>query len=100
MQVEGVHEIVAFAAHAASLTSLIEKVGSYAGFAAILGLAVLSALYFSQARDVRRLRDWAGRAPERSAEMQAGGRTPEAAAVRTGQPAPRTGGPAQPIPQP
>jgi LytR cell envelope-related transcriptional attenuator len=34
--------------------------------AAVLGLAVLSALYFSQARDVKRLREWAGRAPERS----------------------------------
>lgn len=31
-----------------------------------MGLAVLSALYFSQARDVKRLREWAGRAPERS----------------------------------
>ena len=30
------------------------------------GLAVMSALYFSQARDVKRLREWAGRAPERS----------------------------------
>jgi hypothetical protein len=38
--------------------------------AAIVGLAVLSALYFSQARDVKRLREWAGRAPERSAEGQ------------------------------
>jgi hypothetical protein len=34
--------------------------------AAVVGLAVLSALYFSQARDVKRLREWAGRAPERS----------------------------------
>ena len=31
---------------------LIEQVGAYAGIAAIPGLAVLSALYFSQARDV------------------------------------------------
>src|SRR5690554_2858439 len=44
---------------------IIQEIGSYAGIAAILGLAVLSALYFSQARDVRRLREWAGRAPER-----------------------------------
>jgi hypothetical protein len=33
--------------------------------AAVVGLAVLSALYFSQARDIKRLREWAGRAPER-----------------------------------
>jgi len=45
---------------------VIEQIGSYAGVAAIVGLAVLSALYFSQARDVKRLREWAGRAPERS----------------------------------
>jgi hypothetical protein len=46
---------------------LLERVGSFAGLAAFLGLAVLALLYFSQARDVRRLRDWAGRAPERAA---------------------------------
>lgn len=53
---------------------LLQEIGSYAGLAAIPGLAVLSALYFSQARDVRRLREWAGRAPERAAEMAQGGR--------------------------
>ena len=47
---------------------IIEQIGSYAGLAAIVGLAVLSALYFSQARDVKRLREWAGRAPERAAQ--------------------------------
>lgn len=46
----------------------IKDIGAYAGLAAFLGLAVLSLLYFSQARDVRRLRDWAGRAPERDAD--------------------------------
>lgn len=46
----------------------IKDIGAFAGLAAFLGLAVLSLLYFSQARDVRRLRDWAGRAPERDAE--------------------------------
>lgn len=45
---------------------LVERVGAYFGFACFLGLAVLTLLYFSQARDVRRLREWAGRAPERS----------------------------------
>lgn len=53
---------------------LIQQIGSYAGLAAIPGLAVLSALYFSQARDVKRLREWAGRAPERAAEQAVGGR--------------------------
>jgi hypothetical protein len=75
---------------------LIQEIGSYAGLAAIPGLAVLSALYFSQARDVRRLREWAGRAPERAAEQAMGGRVvaqpqqaakPAAAAATGAQPA-------------
>jgi hypothetical protein len=49
---------------------LLERIGSYVGLASFLGLAILALLYFSQARDVRRLRDWAGRAPERAAEME------------------------------
>jgi len=49
---------------------LIERVGSYVGLASFLGLAILALLYFSQARDVRRLRDWAGRAPERAADIE------------------------------
>jgi hypothetical protein len=49
---------------------LVQEIGSYAGFGAVVGLAVLSALYFSQARDVKRLREWAGRAPERAAEEE------------------------------
>jgi hypothetical protein len=83
---------------------LIEQVGAYAGIAAIPGLAVLSALYFSQARDVKRLREWAGRAPERAAEQAAGGRVAvpgvaagveqEAAATA----APAAGAPAVPKP--
>jgi hypothetical protein len=48
---------------------LVERVGAYVGLAAFLGLAVLALLYFSQARDVRRLREWAGRAPERALEQ-------------------------------
>src|SRR5687768_18483225 len=36
---------------------LLKEVGAVAGFASFLGLAVLSLLYFAQARDVRRLRE-------------------------------------------
>jgi hypothetical protein len=43
---------------------LIKEIGSLAGLVALFGLALLALLYFSQARDVRRLRDWAGAAPE------------------------------------
>ncbi|MBA2347448.1 MAG: hypothetical protein H0V81_04065, partial [Solirubrobacterales bacterium] len=53
-----------------SVSEQITDVGAYAGLASILGLAVLSLLYFGQARELRRLRDWAGRAPERTAELQ------------------------------
>ncbi len=56
---------------AISVNHQIEKYGAYAGLAAIVGLAVLSLLYFAQAREVKRLREWAGRAPERAAELEA-----------------------------
>jgi hypothetical protein len=77
---------------------IIQEVGSYAGFAAVVGLAVLSALYFSQARDLRRLREWAGRAPERAAEQPVPGQTvlPEEAAQEAVRPAPS--GAVRPIP--
>ena len=55
---------------AITLPDLVEKGGSYAGLAAFFGLAVLAVLYFAQAREVRRLRDWAGRAPERAQELE------------------------------
>lgn len=56
--------------HAISLSSVLDQVGTYAGIAAIVGVGVLAALYFAQAREVKRLRDWAGRSPERDAEEQ------------------------------
>src|SRR4051812_41729786 len=55
---------------ALSVHDRIEQYGSYAGYAAVLGLAVLSLLYFAQAREVKRLREWAGRAPQRDADLQ------------------------------
>jgi hypothetical protein len=76
---------------------VIQDVGAYAGFAAVVGLAVLAALYFSQARDVKRLREWAGRAPERSAEQAAvKATTPEQAAQQAARPA--AAGAVKPIP--
>lgn len=50
------------------MVDLIEKIGPYLGIAAFLGLSVLAFLIFQQAREVRRLREWAGRAPERAEE--------------------------------
>jgi LytR cell envelope-related transcriptional attenuator len=46
----------------------IEKIGAFAGLASFLGLAVFALLSFAHGRDIRRLRDWAGSAPEREAE--------------------------------
>jgi hypothetical protein len=48
------------------LLEIVQEIGAAAGLAAAVGLALLSALHFSQAREVKRLREWAGRAPERS----------------------------------
>jgi hypothetical protein len=59
----------AILASSLSVSGKIEQYGAYAGFAAVLGLAVLSLLYFAQAREVKRLREWAGRAPERAADL-------------------------------
>ena len=53
-----------------SMEDQVEKYGAYVGIAAFFGLAVLSLLYFSQARELKRLREWAGRAPERAQELE------------------------------
>jgi hypothetical protein len=50
------------------MNDLIEKIGPFLGIAAFLGLAILAFLIIQQAREVRRLREWAGRAPERAEE--------------------------------
>jgi len=55
---------------ALSFQGQVEKYGVYVGVAAFFGLAVLSLLYFSQARELKRLREWAGRAPERARELE------------------------------
>jgi hypothetical protein len=52
------------------LLKLIEQVGSFAGLAAFLGLAFFALLSFAHGRDIRRLRDWAGSAPERDSERK------------------------------
>ena len=76
-----------------SLQDQVEKYGAYVGIAAFFGLAVLSLLYFAQAREVKRLREWAGRAPERAAEI-------EASVVSHAEEARRTPAPAPAPPQP
>jgi len=56
-------------------SDVIETYGAFAGIAAIVGLAVLSLLLFTQAREIKRLREWVGRAPERDAELARRART-------------------------
>src|SRR4029450_8614986 len=78
-----------------SLQDQVEKYGAYVGIAAFFGLAVLSLLYFAQAREVKRLREWAGRAPERAREIEERA-IAQAEAARHVPPRPT----ARPIPQP
>ena len=70
---------------ALSLSNSFTQIGAIAAFAALVGIAVLSLLFFSQARELKRLREWAGRAPERSAELEQ--RVSAAASARVQQPA-------------
>ena len=78
---------------------IIQEIGSYAGFAAVVGLAVLAALYFSQARDVKRLREWAGRAPERPPVPSPGQRVVARPMAKPAQP-PAGGATPPPVPRP
>src|SRR3954466_215478 len=90
-----------------SIQEQVEKYGAYVGLAAFLGLAILTVLYFAQARELKRLRDWARRAPERAQEMEARV-VAQAAALRRGGPPPGepvpapsgTVGPAEPVAKP
>ncbi|MHB8491608.1 MAG: LytR C-terminal domain-containing protein, partial [Solirubrobacteraceae bacterium] len=81
---------------ALSLTHSITEIGAVVAVAGLLAIAVLSLLFFMQGKEIRRLREWAGRAPERAQELAA--RRPEApsplGAVEPAQPAgaPRVGG--------
>jgi phage shock protein PspC (stress-responsive transcriptional regulator) len=59
---------------------LLKEIGAFAGLVAVLGLAVLALLSFAQGRDLRRLREWAGSAPERDADRKE--TTSEAASER------------------
>lgn len=83
------------------MLELVQAIGPAAGLAAAVGLALLSALHFSLARDIKRLREWAGRAPDRSGRgatavrgRAAGVRPPaqpQTTATKSGAPASLTG---------
>ncbi len=55
---------------ALSLSSKVTEAGALAAAAGLVGIARVSLLLFSQGREIRRLREWAGRAPERAAEWE------------------------------
>jgi LytR cell envelope-related transcriptional attenuator len=74
------------------MPDVIKEVGAVAGIGAFISVSVLALLYFSQARDLRRLRDWAGRAPERAAEAEEALAAYESGTTEVEQP--------QPPPQP
>src|SRR3954468_18574669 len=61
-------------AAALSLHARAQQYGSYAGIAAVFGLGVLSLLYFAQAREVKRLREWGGGPPRARAGPRSAGR--------------------------
>src|SRR5271169_2304052 len=71
---------------ALSLSNTFTQVGAIAALAALVGIAILSLLVFSQARELKRLREWAGRAPERAAELEQ--RVSMEAAARAQRPVP------------
>jgi hypothetical protein len=55
---------------ALSLSSSFTQVGAIVAFAVLLGIALLSMLIFTQARELKRLREWTEREPERVAELE------------------------------
>lgn len=67
---------------------LIEDIGPILGIVAFLGFAILALLIVLQAREVRRLREWAGRAPERALEADDAA---QAAAEASGEADPKPG---------
>ena len=81
---------------ALSVSSEIKTVGAYAGLAALLGLAIVSLLYFAQARETRRLAEWIEREEQRRASTPAAA----AAAAAVQVPAARASAPAPGFPPP
>jgi hypothetical protein len=68
---------------AVSASSTFTKAGALVAFAALVALAVLFVLAARHGHEIKRLREWAGRAPERAAEEQ--NRVRAEASLRAGQ---------------
>src|ERR1700683_4304307 len=70
--------------YALSVHHFISSVGADAGFASIIGLAVLVLLYFAQARETSSLREQAELSAQRVAQLES--RLAQAAAVQSASP--------------
>jgi hypothetical protein len=70
---------------ALSISDEVQRIGSFLGIAAFIGLAALALLYFAQARDLKRLREWAARVTEGAAEAPAATGSPTPEPVRAGE---------------
>ena len=55
-----------------SARDFIKDVGSYAGFASVIALALFALLLFAQAREIKRLREWGSQAHDRIGELERG----------------------------
>jgi LytR cell envelope-related transcriptional attenuator len=55
-----------------SVRNFIENIGAYAGFAAVVAVALFALLLFAQARELKRLRDWGSTAHDRIGELERG----------------------------
>ncbi|MCK9248516.1 MAG: LytR C-terminal domain-containing protein [Solirubrobacteraceae bacterium] len=77
---------------AASFASNFDVIGPYVGFVSIIGVVAMGILVFAQGRELQRLREWVGTAPERLAELEqrvaSGAASPPPRNVQAGPPRP------------
>lgn len=55
---------------AAGFASKFDTIGPYVGFGSLIAVVAMAVLVFSQGRELQRLREWAGTAPERLDELE------------------------------
>ena len=55
---------------AAGFASKFDEIGPYVGFASLVAVAAMGVLVLTQGRELQRLREWAGTAPERLEELE------------------------------
>ena len=55
---------------AVAVSTSFTQIAAITAFVVLVGIALLSLIVFAQARELKLLRDWAGRAPERAADLE------------------------------